>query len=373
MQEFKYQFKILRRNKIMLFWTFLFPIILATFFNLAFSNLTNSEGFDVINIAVVENQENIEFKTLIESLSTKGKDQLLDVQYVSLDKAQSLLEDDDISGYLTIDKEIEITVSETGINQTIIQTVVNNYYQVSSTMTNIGELNPSAFATGVLNDLQLDKNNFNEISNDNVDLTVIYFYTLIGMNCMYGGFWGLMVTTNIEANLSRQGTRITMAPTSKTKVLGTGILAGFLCQYASMVILLGYLVFGLGISFGNQIGLILLLMAVGSFVGIAMGTLIGNALKVKLDTKISVNTMVSMACSFFAGMMVIDMKYLVQEYFPIAAYINPVNLVTDALYSLYYYTTYDRYYFNILCLLGIGVVFSIISLYMMRKKKYDSI
>ncbi|MFV0393883.1 MAG: ABC transporter permease [Coprobacillaceae bacterium] len=373
MQEFKYQFKILIRNRIMLFWTFLFPLILATFFNLAFSNLTSSEGFDIVKVAVVEQQSNEDFKTLLDSLSTKGEDQLLDVQYVSLEEAKELLEEDDISGYLTINDEIEITVSETGINQTIIQTIVNNYYQVSSTLTNIAELNPSAFATGVLDDLQLDKNNFNEISNENVDLTVIYFYTLIGMNCMYGGFWGLLVTTNIEANLSRQGTRVTMAPTSKFKVLGTGIIAAFLCQFASMLILLGYLTLGLGISFGNQIGLIMLLMAVGSFVGIAMGTLIGNALKVKLDTKITINTMISMACSFFAGMMVIDIKYFLQENFPIATYINPVSLITDALYALYYYTTNDRYFFNIFCLLAIGVVISVISLFMMRKKKYDSI
>lgn len=373
MQEFKYQFKILIRNRIMLFWTFVFPIILATFFNFAFSNLTSNEGFDAVSIAVVENKEDKDFKTLMDSLSKKGDDQLFEIQYVSLDKAEVLLEENDISGYITVDDKIDITVNETGLNQTIMQTVVNNYYQVSSTMNTIVELNPSVFVTGVLDDLGLDRNNFNEVSNENVDLTVIYFYTLIGMNCMYGGFWGITVTNNIEANLSRQGTRVTMAPTPKYKVLGTGIIAAFICQYASMLLLLGYLVFGLNISFGNQTGLIMLLMAVGSFVGISMGTLVGNATKVKFDTKISINTMVSMACSFFAGMMVIDIRYWIQDTFPLAAYINPVSLVTDALYALYYYTTNDRYFFNIFCLLAIGMVLSVISLIVMRKKKYDSI
>lgn len=373
MQQFKYQLKILLRNRVMLFWTFIFPLILATFFNLAFSNLTASEGFEVVSIAIVEKQENSTFKSLIDTLSTKDENQLFETQYVSLDEAKKLLEDSSISGYLVMDEEIEIFVNSTGINETIIQTVVNNYYQVSSTISNIAELNPSALATGILNDLELDTNNFKEIKNENIDLTVVYFYTLIGMTCMYGGNWGLTVTTNIEANLSRQGTRVTMSPISKMKVLMGGMVAAFICQYTAMLLLLGYLVFGLGISFGNQIGLIMLLMAIGSFVGISMGTLIGNALKTKFDTKTSINTMISMACSFFAGMMVIDIKYWIQENFPIGAYINPVSLITDALYSLYYYTTNDRYFFNIFCLLVIGVIMFIISLIMMRKKKYDSI
>jgi ABC-2 type transport system permease protein len=374
MQEFKYQFKILIRNRIMIFWTFLFPLVLATFFNLAFSNLTNSEGFNIVDVAVVEEVKNDDFNTLIDSLSKENENQIFNTQYVSLEKAEKLLSDEDISGYITVNgSDIEIIVNEIGINQTIVQTVVNNYFQISSTMTNIAELNPSVFMSGVLDDLGLDKNNFEEIKNKNVDLTVIYFYTLIGMTCMYGGFWGLTVTTNIEANLSRQGTRVTMAPTPKSKVLATGMLAGFLCQYTSMLLLLGYLTLVLGISFGSQIGLIMLLMAVGSYVGIAFGALIGNGLKVKYDTKININTSLSMIFSFFAGMMIVNMKYWVQEAFPLAAYINPVSLITDALYALYYYTTNDRYFLNILCLLVMGTIVTMISLFFMRKKKYDSI
>lgn len=373
MHEFRYQLKILLRDRVMIFWTFLFPLILATMFNLAFANITNSEGFDLINIAVVELQENEHFKTILESLSIEGEEQLFNTQYVSLDEAQQLLQNETISGYLTIDEDIEITVSDNGISQTIIQTVVNNYYQFTSTMTNIAELNPSAFVTGVFDDLGLDRNNFNEVTNENVDITVIYFYSLIGMTCMSGGIWGLLVTTNIEANLSTQGTRVAVAPTRKVKVLASGLLAAFICQYTSVLLLVGYLLFGIGISFGSQLGLILLLAAVGSYVGLALGSLIGNTLKGTLETKVNVNMTITMIFSFFAGMMLVEMKYWVQDNFPLAAYINPVSLITDGFYALYYYTTNDRYFFNILCLLLIGVIISTISLLMMRNKKYDSI
>lgn len=53
---FKYQLKTLLRNRTVIFWTLVFPIILATFFNLAFSNLTSSENFDAVDVALVEKQ-----------------------------------------------------------------------------------------------------------------------------------------------------------------------------------------------------------------------------------------------------------------------------------------------------------------------------
>lgn len=68
---FKYQFKTLFRNKMVIFWTLVFPLALATFFNLAFSNLTASEEFETVNVALVEEQENIYFKDTLKGLEKK--------------------------------------------------------------------------------------------------------------------------------------------------------------------------------------------------------------------------------------------------------------------------------------------------------------
>ena len=46
--NFKYTFKTLFRNKSLLFWTFAFPIILGTFFNMAFSDIESSEKLNKI-------------------------------------------------------------------------------------------------------------------------------------------------------------------------------------------------------------------------------------------------------------------------------------------------------------------------------------
>ena len=67
--NFKYSLKVLVQNKILLFWTFAFPIILGTFFHLAFSNIENSEKLDTISIAIVEKEEfgQLEYITEIRS------------------------------------------------------------------------------------------------------------------------------------------------------------------------------------------------------------------------------------------------------------------------------------------------------------------
>ena len=55
--NFKYTFKVLMRNRMLLFWTFVFPLVLGTMFKLAFSNIENSEKLNVIPIAIVDNEE----------------------------------------------------------------------------------------------------------------------------------------------------------------------------------------------------------------------------------------------------------------------------------------------------------------------------
>jgi ABC-2 type transport system permease protein len=80
-----------------------------------------------------------------------------------------------------------------------------------------------------------------------------------------------------------------------------------------------------------------------------------------------------MVGSFLSGMMFVDMKYLVIKKAPILSYINPVNLLTDSFYSLYYYDSLDRYYMNIGLLLIMVVVLGVASYLGLRRKTYASI
>ncbi len=369
--------KVLLRTKSAIFWTLVFPIILATFFNLAFGNIAEEEKFEPFNIAIIQNEnyeKEVNFKAVVETLSADSDDKMFNVQYVSnKEQANKLLDDNEIKGYLEVDlqNKIGITVKENGAVQTILKSVVDNYYQTYSMIENIAQINPQVLTSDFMS--EFDNNNFEDKSSKNMNYVVVYFYTLIGMTCLYGGSFGINAINEVEANLSKRAARLSVAPIHKLKTLIASLLAGFIIQYAEVLILLAYLMFALGIDFGNQTSYIILLTLFGSLAGITMGMLIGACNRKSENTKTGILISYTMVCSFLAGMMILDMKYIIAKNAPILAKINPVAMITDGLYSLYYYDTLERYFFNIVSLIIFSVVMVLASYYFIRRKKYDSI
>lgn len=100
MRHLNYAFKMLIKDKMLIFWTFAFPLILGTFFYLAFSNIENSEKLSIIPIAIVEDEEltkNSIFKTAFDTLSSPKSDhQLFQTRYTTAEEAKKLLEDNAI-------------------------------------------------------------------------------------------------------------------------------------------------------------------------------------------------------------------------------------------------------------------------------------
>lgn len=131
----------------MMFWTLLFPILLATLFNLSLSNLSSAEDFSAVNIAIVKDKEgyNKEFIDVVNSVSVgESDDPLFSTKYTSQANAKDLLDNNKIEGYLYVDKNIEIVVKDSGINQTIIKSFVDEYKQTESTIKRILKENPMA-------------------------------------------------------------------------------------------------------------------------------------------------------------------------------------------------------------------------------------
>lgn len=138
--NFKYAFFTLFKNKMLIFWTFAFPIILGTFFYMAFSNIENSEKLDIINIAIIENEEfknNKIYKEAFRSLSDENnKDRLFNLKLVTEQSAKELLEKDEIVGYMIlVDNSPKITVNKNGINETILKLVTEEINQTARNST----------------------------------------------------------------------------------------------------------------------------------------------------------------------------------------------------------------------------------------------
>ncbi len=139
--NFKYAFITLFKNKMLIFWTFAFPIILGTFFNMAFSNIENSEKLDIINIAIIDNEEfknNEIFKEAFKTLSDENnEDRLFNLKMASEESAKELLEKDEIIGYMILEENNpKIVVNNSGINETILKLVTEEINQTARNSAN---------------------------------------------------------------------------------------------------------------------------------------------------------------------------------------------------------------------------------------------
>ncbi len=382
LHNYLYRLKCIVRDKQTIFWTFLFPILLATLFNMALSNLSSAENFSEIKIGIINNDEykkNMDFIKAIDSVSSSnnssGESNLFDITYTSKDEMDKLLEDSKIEGYIYFDNGIELIVNKSGINQSIIKGFLDDFKQSTSTMATIISNNPAAVQNGLLNSISNRTDYLKEVAaNKSAPNTIVnHFYTLIAMACLYGSFCGLKEVTAIQANLSPQGARVNVAPTHKLKLFLASIFAATTVQLAEIFILLGYLILILKVNFGNQLGYIALTCVIGTITGVTFGTCIASIIKKGEGLKIAILIGVTMLMSFLSGMMDVKMKYIVSTNVPILGYLNPANLITDSFYSLYYYSTHTQFFTDIALLCGFAAVFSIITYLVLRRQKYANL
>lgn len=389
--NFKYFLKTLFRNKALIFWTFAFPIILGTFFNMAFSNIESSEKLDIINIAIIKNDDfnnNEIFKTAFEELSDKNNyDRLFETRYTTEEEAKKLLEDEEIVGYMKlVNDEPKLTFITSGINETIFKYVSEEITQTSNIIKNLAEeeIKKEMIAGNYNIDyesiynrvIELNEENnvrLNNVSNSNLSYTMIEFYTLIAMACLYGGLLGAVAINQNLANMTNQGKRVSVSPTSKGKIILSSVLASYITQLVGVALLFLYTIFVLKVDYGNKLGLDIALAMAGSLAGLSLGVAVATTIKSNDNVKTGIIIAITMLGCFLSGMMGITMKYIIDKNIPIINKLNPASMIADGFYSLYYYDTLDRYIFDIGSLLIFAFVLIAISYISLRRQKYDSI
>ena len=391
MHNFKYTLKTLFRSKMLIFWTFAFPIILGTLFYMAFSNIESSEKLDIIDIAII-NDEKWEkdeiFKEVFQTLSDKHNEKrLFNTQYVSELKAKELLEENKITGYIIIEDTPKVVIKENGINATILTSVTEEILERSQMIATIIETsiekdpsiieNMEALYTSIYKELeQIEKENdvtIIDTSSTHLSYTMIEFYTLIAMTCLYGGILGMVAVNQNLANMSTNGKRVAVSPVSKGKLIWSSVLASYVIQIIGITLLFIYTIFALQVDYGDHLPRIVLLALIGCLAGLSLGIMVASCFKTNDNAKTGIIISITMLGCFLSGMMGITMKYVIDTNIPIVNKMNPASMITDALYSLYYYDTLDRYHFNIISLLLFSLIMICLSIYSVRRQKYDSI
>jgi ABC-2 type transport system permease protein len=295
------------------------------------------------------------------------------------EEGNELLSNGTVSALIRVEPSQAITVKfkNGGLNETIVKAFLDQYLQTTSLVTKIMvESQGSIQLDDLLAQLATQEENIEHVGfgANNPDSMLSYFYALIGMALIYGGFWGTNELIDLQANLSPKGMRVSIGPTKRLKLLLTNLSAAYTIHLAEILLFLAFLVYGLGISFGDRPLLVVLICAIGSFVGISFGAFTTLLLKKASEgVKVAITTITGIFGGFLSGMMYANIKFWIMTTIPILTFINPVSPIADGLFSLYYFESLDRFYLNLGILLIMLVVFIVGMGLLFRRDDYESI
>lgn len=370
----RYRLKMMLRNRTMMFWSVIFPVALMTLFGLVLRTSYEYTEFETVPIAIVENQAYRDNQALQSVLrdAKSGDNLMFSSKVISLEDAHKSLEKKDIAAYIVCGETFDVHVNESGINQTIVQTFFDEFLQKNNMVEQM--LMQGATMEQIQSSFTSTMDYIDVNSQSNLDVTNIYFYTGLAMSAMFGAMWAVKAIGDIQANQSQKGARIAMGPTNKAvHLLGSLILnLVFVFVVLCLQFLYVYLIFD--IDFGTTLPYLFLTLMVGSIAGSSLGAFIGSAITMKdVNQKVNLVSSVSMLFSFLAGMMIVQVKLIIQQFAPFINYINPVNMITDAMYCLYYFGVTQRFFFNIISLLIFSIICYGISFICLSKKSYKTL
>lgn len=415
LHNFKYNIKILSRNKSLLFWNFIFILIMGILFRMTFSNMQQSSSFQAIKVAIINDdnfKNDLYFSNAISSLeksdnrnNKNNQSPILETTYVDdYESANSLLEKKSISGILQIEQQKPVlTFKSPGVRETILKKIVESindkrpiYEQQlanleaniesairtkikSGQRPNIAELqseigqNISQSLSYKFKDLSENTLDFHSTSDKTLDYTTIEYYSLIAMACLSGAFISMFTISSMLANMSERGKRLSVSSAKKPVLILSSFLSCYLTHLVLLFIIFLFNIYILKIDYGNNLPRILLISILGSLTGISLGTSIGTLIKATSEVKTNIITFFFLFSCFLAGMMGPAIKYLVDTNLPLLNKVNPANMIVDGLYSLNIYDDFSRYNSNIISLVCFSILCISLSIVVLKKQKFKSL
>lgn len=384
-RDFLYTIKILMRAKVSIFWTLVFPILLATFMYMAFGNIyEQDEMFSNIKVAVVTEDESANGLNYMLDALSDGDDALLSVTRLSESDAEKSLADEEVEGIIYTD-DVKLTVAESSVNASILETVLSEYKQYEHALKDIykdgiGLQQYMSGTSGVgdmsnlVEKLSEQRSYYTEKASTEGSQNVYnnYFYAIFAMSCLFASLSSIEMMSNLQANVSATGKRKNVSPQRKMTFVLAEFAALLLIHFVVEVISFIYMSC-IGVDFGDRVWEILLTLFVGCFIGLAIGVIVGAISKLAEGTKIGIVIGISMVMSILSDLCINGIKYEIQQHVPIINKLNPAALISDSFYALNVYSDHQVFTENIVIMIIEAVVLIAVGILMVRRNRYASV
>lgn len=264
------------------------------------------------------------------------------------------------------------------VNRAILESVATSYLQSEALIEELATHDPVALSdpTTIENALGLSVS-VREVSLTHAqpDSMVRFYYALLGMASIFAAQLAGESVWRLQPTSSAAGARRTVSSTSRMRLLIPTIGACWAVSTTFLAIAFGYICLTAHIDFSGREGLCLVGIAASSLLSCGIGALVG-ALPGRMDSDSRRGILTALTCllSLFAGLYgepTMELADTVAHVFPAATWLNPVCLIRDLFYTVYYYDTLIPFALRLAACMGIAAALLTVSAACMRRSAHE--
>ena len=264
------------------------------------------------------------------------------------------------------------------VNRAILESVATSYLQRVALIEDLSAHDPAALSDPIALEDALGLGvSVREVSLTHAqpDSMVRFYYALLGMASIFAAQLAGESVWHLQPTSSAAGARRTVSSTSRMRLLIPTIGACWAVSTTFLAIAFGYICLTAHIDFSGREGLCLVGIAAASLLSCGIGALVG-ALPGRMgsDSRRGILTALTCLLSLFAGLYgepTMELADTVAHVFPAATWLNPVCLIRDLFYTVYYYDTLVPFALRLAACAGIAAVLLAVSTACMRRSAHE--
>ena len=264
------------------------------------------------------------------------------------------------------------------VNRAILESVATSYLQRVALIEDLSAHDPAALSDPIALEDALGLGvSVREVSLTHAqpDSMVRFYYALLGMASIFAAQLAGESVWHLQPTSSAAGARRTVSSTSRMRLLIPTIGACWAVSTTFLAIAFGYICLTAHIDFSGREGLCLVGIAAASLLSCGIGALVG-ALPGRMgsDSRRGILTALTCLLSLFAGLYgepTMELADTIAQALPAATWLNPVCLIRDLFYTVYYYDTLVPFALRLAACAGIAAVLLAVSTACMRRSAHE--
>ena len=373
-------------------WTLVFPIVLATVFNFMFEPLRARDSIEAVDVAIVDDDawSASPLSLVVDSLANRSQPLLRTLSVNTAQDAESMVEEGRVDGALAIEADGDPLLilapagsnagsdSSSDTNRAILESVLTGYLQNRSLIEHVAKKDPSA-----LSDMgEVQSALSRAVSADEISLThaqpdgmVRFYYALLGMASIFAAQLAEESVWRLQPAASAEGARRAVSGTSRMRLIVPVIAGSWFVSTAFLGIAFCYVCLTAHIDFAGREPICLVGVAVASLLSCSLGALVGSLPgRMGSDSRSGLLTVATCLLSLFAGLYgqsTMELADSIAKAAPASTWLNPVCLIRDLFYSIYYYDSLAPFALRAAAGIAIAAACLAISIAFMRRYVHE--